>query len=272
MRGSDAALFTRGEKPVSGFEEVRADLAKLFGMAGSPKGLFLDGELYAHGRLLQDIVGAVRRAEDSTNNSASKDDLRFFVFDVFVVSPEGEQTAGRLTASSSFADRWRFLTALFARAGQLRKTELVETRVARTAADVQAFFRQKVAEGFEGAVARDCAAAYEHRRSPAAQKIKTLFTAEFRVAGFTAATEGREKDAILWVCETAPAKGRPTSKKERFTVAPKQMSLADRRALFTAAKRNFKPFRGRPMTVEYQALSDAGVPLRAKALWFRELL
>jgi hypothetical protein len=90
---------------------------------------------------------------------------------------------------------------------------------------------------------------------------------EYEVVGFDQGSKGRDKGAIIWVCKNSDG--------ESFNVTPKNITYEERYKLFKEAKQNNgkgfdEKFKGRMMTVEYEDLSADNIPLRAKAVGFRE--
>ncbi len=93
--------------------------------------------------------------------------------------------------------------------------------------------------------------------------MKPKFTDEYEVVGYAEGSKGKDKGAILWVCQTQDG--------DQFHVTPKDMTYAERYDLFHDAVDNFEEkYLGRMLTVEYEDLSKDGIPLRAKALTFRD--
>ena len=98
------------------------------------------------------------------------------------------------------------------------------------------------------------------------------YSDEFEVVDFEQGTKGRDKGAIMWVCKTNQA---TNGTNKLFSVTPKNTTYEERYKAFKEANANNKKgfntkFKGRMMTVEYEDLSKDNVPLRAKAVGFRE--
>jgi hypothetical protein len=94
-------------------------------------------------------------------------------------------------------------------------------------------------------------------------KLKQCFSDEFKIIGYTEGSRGKDKGAIIWVCETAD--------NVEFNVTPKDITYEQRKELFLDAEENFdKKYKHKMLTVDYEALSKNGVPLRAKAVVIRD--
>lgn len=274
-----------------------------------PPTVYLDGELYKHGKGLNWISGESRSATGG-------DELEYWIFDCFfpLVDPaDGKKSAGPVLTSRF---RQQYLDLLFllwseGRAGgdtvaRVVRVENVEVPVdpgdpgARDAIGTGSDFifakaREFVAEGFEGAIARRDNRPYrlgtKGYHSSNLVKIKPLHDAEYTVVGYTEGTRGKDVGAVIWICEVPPSTsedGKPLPG-GRFSVVPKNMTYAvrykvhsclgkmvesDEPAAPPAARATLtrfdRDFRGRPLTVEFPELSaKTGIPTQAKALAFR---
>ena len=108
-----------------------------------------------------------------------------------------------------------------------------------------------------------------HVRSKEVVKYKAHHSDEFKVVGFMEGSNGRDKGAIIWICET--------DKGSTFHTVPKNQTYKWRYKMFTdlSADNNklfISKYVGRMITVEYDALSTSGVPLRAKSSGFRGMM
>jgi ATP-dependent DNA ligase len=235
-----------------------------------PSDPYFDGELYLHGKKLNWISGQARRDDD-------EGELEFYVFDVFFPRAKA---AGHDMASR---DRQRYLDDFFAAAAPHPHIRRVENFPASSRGELDALAQRFLREGYEGAIARKDDAGYKYSysnyHSANLVKIKPVFDDEFPVVGFTQGDRGKDVGAVIWVCEVP----RPVDPADKtFTVVPKDMTYADRYAVFECLGRRVpgpdgKPttrferdIRGLALTVEYRGLSPkTGKPLQAKAKAFR---
>ena len=278
-----AARYSRTGLDYPGQETIAGELAAMFTAwsradPALANALYLDGELYRHGEGLNQISGQGRRAD-----AAGDPELSLYVFDTFLPA---EIAAGRDRPSR---DRQAILDAFFAAAtaAGVAHPHVVRVRnypVADQAA-VDTLAREFLAAGYEGAVARRDLAGYRYGtngyHSANVVKIKPTHDAEFPVVGYGQGGRGKEVGAVLWVCEV-PADRAPDPADRTFTVVPKNMTYAERYAVYRCLGENIAPagappqtrferdVRGLPLTVEYKELSPTtGKPLQAKALAFR---
>lgn len=255
--------------------------------------VYLDGELYRHGKSLNWISGQSRGQKGG-------DELEYWVFDCFFPALHAAQLPVRS------ATRQRFLDLLFeVRAtgqgkgggGPVKRVENFpvalppgetlspEEQVRAAREQIDDLARRFVEEGYEGAIVRKDGAPYEYGtkgyHSSHLMKVKPLHDAEFPVVGYTQGESGKDVGALIWICEV-PAERSKTGEPERFNVVPKNMSYADRYRAFRrlgeevpaaggrTATRFERDFKGLPLTVEYPELSaKTGKPTQAKALVFR---
>ena len=122
--------------------------------------------------------------------------------------------------------------------------------------------------GYEGAMLRNTngeylASADKASRSSDLVKLKPKHTDEFKIIGYTQGKRGKDKGAIIWICST--------ENDNEFNVTPKDMTYEERYDLFIDCEKNFdEKYFNKMMTVEYEDLSKAGVPQRAKAVIIRD--
>ena len=155
--------------------------------------------------------------------------------------------------------------------------KLVETYLVNNYDDLKRYSDTFLREGYEGAMWRDPAGLYETSadgeiRSYQLMKLKPVHREEFRVVGYTHGEKGRERGALIWELETPQSTapdGRITPS-VHFTSVPLG-TIESRRELLTDAEKHFnEKYNGKMMTIEYRDKSIDGVPLRAKAVGFRD--
>ncbi len=248
----EVVLYTRGLKlwPDSpAVDRVRAALkpALMELRRAGRKSLYLDGEFYIHGIHLQDVSGMRSESYDGP--------IEYHIFDSFDTLKE-----------EPFEERWKRLEECKAIEGPL--LQLVETKILKSEAEEDAFYKAALTRNYEGIMLRDPAAPYKYSlhkqssRSKGLLKRKPLPDAEFEVVGFTDG-KGKDAGAVVWICQTSSGK--------EFHVQPKGITNVERRTLYQDCLKNFrKKYHGRLLKVEYRALSKDCIPLRAKAIDFRD--
>ena len=230
--------------------------------------IFLDGELYKHGKKLQDISG------DSRNSKVKSNKNEYHLYDCFYP----------LELDTNFATRHKQMEKIFeainadakaadkedAKNNTAKYIKMVETKLIKDSKEQQKEFDHFIKNGYEGAILRNSKGYYlsdQHKtgsflRSKDLVKMKKKETDEFEVVGFTEGKRGKDIGAIIWQCITPNG--------YEFNITPKDMTYEERYKLFKKAKKNFAQFKGRMLTVEYEDLSKNGVPQRAKGLVFRD--
>lgn len=220
--------------------------------------IYLDGEIYEHGAALQDITGQVRQ-HDAQNVEHL---MQYHIYDCFYPLELDTPYVNRAAQLDVLRD------AVQNHANDALYIKFVPRQLVANEEEAMRAFHTMVADGYEGAMLRNAAGVYladparSSTRSRDLLKIKAKETEEFKIVGF-AAGKGRDAGAIIWILETAAG--------ERFNCTPKESSLEERRRLYQEALRDFTTtYMGRMMTVEYETLSNRGVPLRAKAVGIRD--
>ena len=191
------------------------------------EGEFLDGELFSNELTFQEITG-VCGAKKNTSQHLSK--LQFHVFDYFNIH----------VLSLTFEERARELFRFD------NVVTLVPTFELSKKSDVLAFHERFASEGHEGIMIRDRKGLYTlNQRSSHLLKYKSFQTEEYTIIG---ASEGKGPDAgtVIWECECP---------KGSFSVRPRGT-----REQRTKWFQNYKMYVGKKLTVQFQNLTDCGLP------------
>lgn len=205
----------------------------------------LDGELYKHGKSLQQISGAARMEK----TVAGCDWLEYYVYDIMI-------------PDTTFTDRYVLLHELAGLIGQesfnpekeWNKEDLrmqVVPHVFITGDNkkdqIMDLHNQYVAEGWEGCVARDVSKPYKYGgRGMEMVKFKMYQDAEFEVTGLS---EGLRPEDMCFTLKTA----------EGIEFKAKPMGS---RELKEQYREDLNNLIGKMATVKYFYLSDEGTPLQ----------
>ena len=218
--------------------------------------VYIDGEFYKHGVSLQQLSGDARKKDGSASTRGE-----FHVYDCFY--PDRTMT---------FVERQATLDALLTPAFLTASPHIfrVETVQVRDIAALTGYLEATLAKRYEGVMLRTGSGAYKcgfgDARSDDLLKVKPRFTDEYEITGFTQGIKGKDAGAIIWQLRTAQGAA--------FTAVPKGMTYEERYELFRRLTADPEIFRtrylGQPMTVEYEDKSEAGVPLRPKAIVVRD--
>lgn len=222
---------------------IGRDLAQLF---NSHPTAVVNGELYYHGKSLEDINSDIRAIDNQQF-------FQLYVFDVYL--PDAP--------NMPYCDRMYLLR------GIIRPSPLVQFVPAVMVADKQAAYlvaQAFVAQGYEGGVISNLVSLYRTYidkvvRSFDKQKIVTFDSAEFRIKGFA---DGRGKHAgiIKWVLETTAG--------GEFKANYADCSEAFQREMLDKVRGNPAAYIGRLMTVRYRGVTKYGIPKFAKAIAIRD--
>lgn len=129
-----------------------------------------DGELYIHGKYLEEIVSAVKKPNEMTP------DIWFVVFDVVNDQP--------------FEERLRDIVAINGRTMSQQVNSIYYTQV-DSEAEMKAAHKDCVARGYEGIMLRNNTGIYESgKRSADLQKYKEFLDSEFKVVDVVSDKDG----------------------------------------------------------------------------------
>lgn len=156
--------YSRNGKSITSIDHI---LSKM----NIPEGTFLDGELYAHGTMLQTINSLVKKPQKAS------EDLCYIVYDMIDERPYDErfeviqdmEITGKLGCNATLA----------------------ETFYPMTKDGAMQLFDRFRAEGYEGAMVRHGASEYEcGKRSHGLLKIKSVEDDHFKVVAITPSVDG----------------------------------------------------------------------------------
>lgn len=204
----------------------------------------LDGELYKHGKSLQQISGAARMEK----TAGGCDWLEYYIYDVMIPDAPFEDRLQCLT------DITELLNLSFDPEREWKKDELrvqIVPHVLVTGDNkkdqIMELHNQYVAEGWEGCVARDVSKPYKYGgRGQEMIKFKMYQDAEFEITGIS---EGLREEDMCFTLVTDTGiefKAKPMGSREL-----KQQYRNDLNNLI-----------GKMATVKYFYLSDDGTPLQ----------
>lgn len=199
----------------------------------------LDGELYNHKELtFQEIVSAVKKQSEITPK------IRYVVYD-------------RPIENIPNSERWDWLLRNFTeRAGKDSPAYLSSCGVCHNMATLMKYHDAMVEKGYEGAIARNKDGLYEFGfRSNDLIKIKEFKDSEYEIIDVIEAT-GRDAGTAIFVCKCDAGE---------FNVKP-QGTREVRADYF----KNRTKLIGKMVTVQYQELSDDGIPRFPSAIAVRD--
>lgn len=203
--------------------------------------IVLDGELYKHGKSLQQISGAARLEKDT----AGMYWLEYYIYDVMDSTKTFEE---RLDILHDITDELNlgFNPEREWDDGEL-KFQIVPQETVVGWANIQKLHDKYVGEGFEGIVIRDPSKVYNFGgRTNAMIKVKMYKDAEFEIVGYS---EGLRPEDMVFVCKTKEGK-----EFEAKPMGPRELKweYLDR----------MDEIIGKMATVKYFYLSDEGCPLQ----------
>jgi ATP-dependent DNA ligase len=251
-------LYSRTAKAFNGLENIERDTTNMLFKQNiyRPEQIYLDGEIYLHGKQLQSISGAVRGSSENSGD-VERSKLKYFIFDCFLPSiPNMPQ-----------AERKELLDKLFA-SGEYPSLVLVKGRVAHSDEEVKAIYNDYLKGGYEGAIARRLHRKYEPSKNnyhtDALLKIKPFLDAEYQITDYTQGS-GKDKGAVIFKLKTDTGK--------TFVAVP-NMTYDRRKELFSQFKTDPESFNQNYLnkmgTVQYSSISKLGVPQQPKFITIRE--
>ena len=128
-------------------------------------------------------------------------------------------------------------------------------------------------DDYEGAIIRNSDSPYEvgvnkEKRSYQTLKLKPRFDAEFKVVDFKQGKKGKEKGAVIWICE---ANGKEFSVTPNWPQEERYKWFKELQKTDKKGKTRFeKTWKGKMATISYATLSNDQLPQQPKFLRFRD--
>ena len=205
----------------------------------------LDGELYKHGKSLQQISGAARMEK----TAAGCDWLEYYVYDIMIPELPFENRFGMLKILQGFLGQDEFNPEKEWTEEDLRVQVIPHVWVEgnNKKDQIMGLHNQYVAEGWEGCVARDASKPYKYGgRGQEMVKFKMYQDAEFEITGLS---EGLRPEDMCFTLKTEDGiefKAKPMGSRE----------------LKEQYREDLDKLIGKMATVKFFYLSDEGTPLQ----------
>lgn len=215
--------------------------------------LILDGELYKHGKSLQQISGAARMEK----NAYDCDWLEYWIYDCIHLDELDTKAADRLAWLKSLADTYGFGFDPYKEweEGDLQVQFVPQVEISGWD-NMKKLHDEYVSEGFEGLVIRDPSKPYKpNGRTNDMIKIKQYIDETFKVVGYELGLRGSED--MCFICEMEDGR------------TFKAMPLGDRSVKAEYIDNFEEKYKGHLGDCKYFELSDEGIPCQPKFLAFR---
>ena len=185
----------------------------------------LDGEIYRHGMILEDISGSARKKEWDEERHGK---LQFWIFDI---------VADDLT----FEERLVILKEI---KPQTDKIVIVEHIAVDDVDVIMAYHDKWVLEGYEGGIWRNAKSLYKAGKDNRMIKVKLMQDAEFEITGIS---EGLRPEDMVFTLKT----------EEGVDFEAKPGGTVEKRLWYLA---NYKDLIGKFATIKFFYISDKGSP------------
>lgn len=225
----------------NGLQHIQKQIGMLFKVNKTilkGKELYVDGELYQHGKSFQQIQSTVL---DQKENPLKKD-IQYWIYDCFDLND----------MSIPYTQRYQLLKKMFDNAKKqhisIPNLVLVKTYTIQNEKEMMKYHLSLTSkDGYEGVMIRNLNGLYRLKhRSADLLKYKSFQDDEYKIIGFKEG-KGKDKGTIIWEVET--------KKKQPFFIRPGG-TLEERKQLF----KNGKKYIGKMLNVRYIKLSDDGIP------------
>lgn len=229
----NSKLLSRGGKfyDIKHISEQIADILR--------PGQVVDGEVYIHGLVRQDINKLVKkhREEPTDDMPFSSVDLELWIYDSFYLDQ----------LEMPWTERADILRQLHHEVRTFPNLRVVHGVQIKDHSDIISMHERYVKEGFEGAIIREHHGTYElANRSNYLIKYKVFQDDEFKIIGYTEGI-GKFAGCVIWICETPEGR--------RFNVTPKG-TLQEKAKMFNEGDSYIRQW----LTVQFQSYSNDRIP------------
>ena len=223
----EVTLWSRTRKPITSVPHIQYKLGHMG--VKIKETTILDGELYnaKYHDNFEEIVSKVRQQEPAPGHEV----IQYHVYD--------------MVSELDYNKRKAILDWLLLDLDQ-NVIVPVETVVLKNEEELQERFAQFVEENYEGLMVRNSKGPYQNKRSYNLQKVKEMQDSEFLIVNVEEGRGKRAGQAIL-VCQTPDGK--------TFGASPKGTDEYRRNLL-----KNAKNIIGKQATIQYQKLTNEGIP------------
>lgn len=210
------------------------------------EGEFMDGENYNGSITFEEITGMCRTTLESSASAKDLHMIQFHVFDCFNI----------LKLDEPFKKRIEYLDKIFS-TRKFNSVHLVPSKLIQSRDLVLEYHSTFVQAGYEGVMVRDRNSKYAlAKRSNQLLKYKSFQTEEYPIVGAEEA-KGKDKGTVVWICQMPCG--------TRFSVRPRG-THAERSTWLQDSQR----YRGKMLTVQFQNLTDGGIPRFPVGLGIRD--
>lgn len=204
--------------------------------------IVLDGELYCHGKSLQQISGACRKQEPCTW-------MQYFIYDIMDDTKTAQE---RVDFLEQLAEEFNIPFDVELEGNQI---QMLPQEVVSGWQGIKKLHDKYVGDGFEGVVIRNPDGKYKYGgRGNEMIKVKEYKDAEFEITGFS---EGLREEDMVFDLITEDGK-------------PFQAKPFGSRELKQQYRRDMKDLIGKKATVKFFAYSEDGVPTQTNLKCIRD--
>jgi ATP-dependent DNA ligase len=224
-------------------DHIKDQLKSIFGNNIPMIGIdvVLDGELYVHGKKLQDILSLV------VNPTIESTLVDYCIYDVYF--PQQPY--------ASFGERWKWLKEHIGEGTQnIKLVETIEESY-RTPDEVYAYCDQKIKEGYEGCMVRHIRPYEPGFRSDYLLKVKRTQSKEYEIIGVNLKDKSKPED-FVWVCIVP-------ENKVKFEVKP-HGTEASRADMY----QNFGKYIGKKLQLSFHELTKDKIPFHITEVIVRD--
>ncbi len=231
-------LGTRGGKIWTAPKHINRELEKYM-----PQEMVLDGELYIHGVLFEDISSWTKKVHEETPG------LEYHVYDM---------PLNALGGNEIWSQRYQNLLAFFKKNTTNMVVHVKVIGQAKNAQEALDWETKCLEDGYEGCMLRNRDAKYLFGgiHCNELQKVKSSIDEEFKIVGFDHGV-GKFAKAVVWICVTKEGK--------EFRCNPKT-TQEKREEMF----RNAKKYIGQWEKIRFQNYTEEGKPRFPRGLGIRD--
>ena len=179
-------LYTRNMKPYLYMDQIKNEYKQMKELTSN---IYLDGELYVHGKKLHNIGSILRKKHIDESDIQKMNEIEYYVFDMFDIK----------NMEMTFRERYDFLSKLFKKYHSIcKKIKFVTCVSCKNEKEIEKENEKYLLEGYEGVIVRNWNGKYEWNK----KSYDVLRTKQFQKDIFEIKNakegSGSQKGAIIY--------------------------------------------------------------------------
>jgi len=231
QNNNEITLYTRTMKKYLYMEQIKNELKQIKELTSN---IYMDGELYFHGKKLHNIGSVLRKKYINENDIQKMNEIEYYIFDMFDIEH----------MEMTFQQRYQWLSDLFQKYHSVfQKIKLVSCVSCKNEKEIEEENQKYLFEGYEGVIVRNWNGLYElNKKSYNVLRTKEFKREIFEIKNAKEGT-GSQKGAIIYEIKCG-------KHGKSFWVVP-MGKIEDRKKQYEEFKKDKTKYIGKKVQIKY---------------------